>query len=118
MENRADVDADSTVHKDRPMGRKRAKDMKKRDEETTKKLRLAAESVEAQRERNKALKRHYEIMLFTQAPAGCDDNDAVEYFRIMRPRGLSELRHENKNTAPSERRDEGESEETNASPSE
>ena len=52
--------------------------------DAAKKLKLAAESVAAQVERNVALKRHYEIMLFTTAPAGCDDAESLEYSRKMR----------------------------------
>ena len=45
-----------------------------------------------------ALKRHYDIMLFTNAPPGVDNSESVEYFRIMRARALASLRKEDSNT--------------------
>ena len=114
-ENEVDVDAGSKFHKDRPMGRKRAKDMKEKEKEKTNNIRLAAESFEGQS--HKALKRHYEIMLFTQAPAGCDNSDSVEYFPIIPARALSGPRRETTFAAFSDTHEEEENDETNALPS-
>ena len=69
-----------------------------KDRDAAKKLKLAAESVAAQVERNVTLKRHYEIMLLTTAPAGCDDAESLEYFRTMRARALNTTRNEEKAT--------------------
>lgn len=80
----------------RPVGRRRAKNALQVQKDSKEKLCLASESVQAQKDRNLALKRHYEIMLFTNAPAGCDEAESVEYFNIMRQRALAEIRGENK----------------------
>lgn len=57
-------------------------------------MKIAQASVNAQEERNKTLKRHYEIALFTNVPAECDNREAVEYFRIRRARALAVLHKE------------------------
>ena len=57
----------STSGSARPTKRKRAKEKMRKDRDAAKKMNLAAESVAAQVERNVALERHYEIMLFTTA---------------------------------------------------
>jgi len=88
----SDAKTESVPLVERPIGRRRAKEALHKNEDSKKKLRLAVESVAAQKERNETLKRHYEIMLFTNAPAGCDESEAVEYFSIMRARALSNLR--------------------------
>jgi len=88
----------SSRDKKRPVGRKRAKDLKDIQEQRAKKLRIARQSVEAQQERNVALKTHYEIMIFTNAPPGVENSESFEYFRIMRARALASLRKEESNT--------------------
>ena len=80
-----------------PIGRKRAKENQRKADDATKKIKLAAEAVKAQKERNVTLKRHYEIVLFTNAPSGCDNSQSVEYFNTMRARVLAELRGEESN---------------------
>lgn len=52
---------------------------------------VASQNVAIQRERNEALKKALKIMLFTNAPSGCDNNEAVEHFEIMKRRALKEL---------------------------
>ena len=86
--------AASHVVEERPVGRKRAKAAHEKSQQLDKKLKLAHASVVAQQERNKTLKRHFEIVLFTNAPEGCDSREAVEHFRIMGARALAEIRKE------------------------
>lgn len=93
-EQHQDISEHSVSFSDRPVGRKKAKMMKTKSKENAKNLPLAAESVATQKERNDALKPHYEIMLFTNAPAGCNNSESVKYFRIMRTRALKKLRPE------------------------
>ncbi|PXF47686.1 hypothetical protein BWQ96_02548 [Gracilariopsis chorda] len=76
----------------RPVGRKHAKVERSREKYNETKLRFAAQSMEAVVERNRLLKRNYEIMLLTSAPDGCDISDLLEYFKIMRAHALEELR--------------------------
>ena len=79
-----------------PIGRKKAKKMEEKRMQNAKKICVAQEAVLVQQERNKALKRYYDIILFTNAPDGCDQQECIEYFKIMRPQGLAELRSEEK----------------------
>ena len=76
------------------IGRKRAKEALENKKRVAKNLKLAQASVAVQQERNKTLKRHFEISLFTSAPAVCAKREAVEYSRIMRARALAEIRKE------------------------
>ena len=91
-------DVEDSGRKVRPVGWKRAKSSEQKNAETAKKIRLAAESVALQRERNEAVTRRYEILIFTNAPAGCDDSQSVEYFNIMRSRALAEIRKHEEGT--------------------
>lgn len=86
----------------RPIGRKRAKILREKREESGKNRRLAAESVEAQKEQNEAFKRNYEITLFTTAPERWGGSEPVEYFFIMRSRAISKLRQEEGSTSRKE----------------
>lgn len=78
----------------RPIGRKRAKEEGEKFKQKNKKLQLVAESVAVQRDLKNALKRHFETMMLTSAPVGCDESDAVEYFNTMLDRALRYLREE------------------------
>ncbi|PXF49212.1 hypothetical protein BWQ96_01001 [Gracilariopsis chorda] len=76
----------------RPTARWKAKELLRKLKQTEKKMRLAEESVAAQVERNAALKRHYEILLFKNALEVYDKADSVEYIKPMRYRALKEPR--------------------------
>ncbi|CAN8074984.1 unnamed protein product [Agarophyton chilense] len=84
------------LHIERPIGRSRAKDALEKKKNSEEQLRLAAKASATQMERNKTLKRHYEIMLFTNASAGCDESETVEYFSFMRAWAFFNLRGEKK----------------------
>lgn len=58
-----------------PLGR--AKEDASRLKCTEKKLRLAAKSIETEKERNQVPKRHYGIMLFVNASLECDKNQSI-----------------------------------------
>lgn len=75
-----------------PVKRKRKKEELQKKNDSAKKIELAAEFVAAQVERNVALKKNYEIVIFTSAPAACYPSESVEYFRIMRACALAYIR--------------------------
>lgn len=91
-----DGQSSDTERQSRPIGRERAKEQLKKTAEAGKKIKLAAESVAAQVERNETLHRHYELMLFTNAPPECDQSEAVEYFSTMRAQALTRIRNARK----------------------
>lgn len=68
----------------RPIGRRKAKELQLRDLHARKKLKLGAELLETQKERNSAIQRDIDIRLFTNSPAGCSQDDSVEFFNILR----------------------------------
>ena len=76
----------------RPVGRKKSKEVELIQASRSKKLRLASESVRVQRERNAALQQYNEILLFSSAPDGCDEGDAVAYFNLLRSEALKKAR--------------------------
>ena len=86
-----------TANFELPIGRERAKENQRKADDAAKKIKLAAEAVKAQKERNVTLKRHYEILLVTNAPSGCDTSQSAEYFNTMRARVLAEFRGEESN---------------------
>lgn len=88
-ENESDVV--SANNSRRSVRRKMAKEELQKKKDGDKKISLATESVSAQLERNVALKRHYDIMLFTSAPTSCDPSEYVKYFRTMRESALAEI---------------------------
>ena len=56
------------------------------------KIRLASESIRLQKERNAVLQQHNEILLFSSAPEGCNTNDAVAFFNLLRNEALQTAR--------------------------
>lgn len=78
----------------KPPEKKKALENRQKKIDNDKKLKIAAGTVKAQQERNEALKRHYDSMLFGNAPVGRDTNQATEYFNIMRTRALKSLKRE------------------------
>ncbi|CAN8070152.1 unnamed protein product [Agarophyton chilense] len=94
--NNSDTNTDPILHVERPIGRLLAKDALEKKKDSDKQLRLAAKALATQMERNETLKRQYEIILFTNAPAGCDESEAVKFFCFMRARAPSNLRGEKK----------------------
>lgn len=78
----------------RPIGRKKAKRLLNRADNMSQKLKVAKEGIQVQRERTEALVRYSEVMLFCNAPGGCNDEDAVEYFNLMRRKALKRARKE------------------------
>lgn len=70
------------------------KDAHQKCEHEAKKLKVAHESVLVQQERNRSLKRHEAILLFTNGSQSSDNRDAVEYFRMMTAKSFDEERTE------------------------
>lgn len=91
----------------RPMGRNRAKKEAQKQRIANEKLKVANETLIAQRERTAAINKYYEILLFTKGPEGSNCQDTEEYFRTMRKRVLSQLRE-----SESKRRRQDDEEET------
>lgn len=78
----------------RPVGRKISKASEQKKADTAKRISLAAGSVSVQRKQNKPTKRHYEILLFANAPPGCYSSQSVEHFNIMLSRAFTETRQQ------------------------
>lgn len=76
----------------RPKGRRKAKEALARADSAVKKLKLAQVAVDLQKERNEALDRHNEILLFSNAPAECDTAETVEFFNLLRAEALRKAR--------------------------
>lgn len=72
----------------RPVGRRKAKEDIAKDINAKKKLRLAEHAIKIQEERNFALARHNEILLFSNGPGGSDSPEAKEYFKLMQEEAL------------------------------
>ncbi|CDF40639.1 unnamed protein product [Chondrus crispus] len=81
-----------TSTRKRPAGRKNSKEVELMQASRSKKLRLPSESVRDQGERNAALQQYNEILLFSSAPDGCDEGDAVAYFNLLRSEALKKAR--------------------------
>lgn len=95
--SREGKEKDNKDNRKRPIGRRMAKDMVRREELTRKKLRLAQKALDAQYARNKILLEHTEMMTFAQSPAGCSQSDSVEYFNLIRQRALRRVRDDEEN---------------------
>lgn len=78
----------------RPVGRRRAKQQAQRDYDDHKTLKLAEEAVEVQKARLEELRRHNEILLFTNTPAGFDNTKANEFFATAQEAVLNRYREE------------------------
>lgn len=76
----------------RPMGRRKAKEMQSKERLAQKKLKLAAELLKTQQDRNAAILRDIDIRLFTNSPPGCSETDSIDFFNILRKEALSRYR--------------------------
>lgn len=81
---------------DRPMGRKRAKEVRIKEEQQNKKLRLAESALELQKKQVKELEEHNLILLFTNGPGGTESELAREFFTMRQKAVLEKMRSEQK----------------------
>ncbi|PXF44609.1 hypothetical protein BWQ96_05640 [Gracilariopsis chorda] len=80
----------------RPLGRHKATEKLSKQEATGKKLKIAAKAVELQRQRNAALDRQNEILLFSNASKGVNEDETLEYFRLGRQEAIVNARRRQK----------------------
>lgn len=89
-----ETDGDNQGRTPGPIGRKKEKKAAERHVNNQRKLILALEALAARVKRNKTMKLAAHIQLFTFAPSGCDNSEAVEFFTLVRKKALQELRSE------------------------
>ena len=73
---------------ERPVGRCKAKEGLSKQDATRKKVKIAAEAVKLQLQRNAALDRHNEILLFSNALKGVNEEETLEYFCLRRQEAI------------------------------
>ncbi|PXF45074.1 hypothetical protein BWQ96_05176 [Gracilariopsis chorda] len=76
----------------RPVGRRKAKEIAQKQHSANKKIKIAQEAVKAQQNRNTALSRQKDILLFTNGPGGVHSKQAQEFFSLMQEEALEALR--------------------------
>ncbi|PXF40259.1 hypothetical protein BWQ96_10032 [Gracilariopsis chorda] len=78
--------------KKRPVGRRKAKKIAQKQHNANKKIKIAQEAFKALQNRNTALSRHNDILLFTNGPGGVHSKQAQEFFSLMQEEALEALR--------------------------
>ena len=76
------------------MGRKRAKEVKVKEEKQNKKIRLAASALDLQKKEIKELEEHNLILLFTNGPGGAESELARDFFTMRQKDVLEKMRSE------------------------
>lgn len=79
-------------HSERPVGRKRAKELKAKEEQHNKRIRLAQAALELQKKQVHELEEHNNILLFSNGPGGSDSEYAREFFAMRQKSALEKLR--------------------------
>ncbi|PXF42122.1 hypothetical protein BWQ96_08154 [Gracilariopsis chorda] len=75
----------------RPLGPHKAKEIARKQHNANKKIKIAQEAVKAQQNRNTALSRHNDILVFTNGPGGVHSKQTQEFFLLMQKEALETL---------------------------
>ncbi|CAN8074017.1 unnamed protein product [Agarophyton chilense] len=86
---RAESERRSSEKLARPTGRNLAKDLLTKRIASKKKLRVAAETLEVQKDRNVALNRYNDIILFSHLQAGVNPGETEEFVHLMHSESLT-----------------------------
>lgn len=88
----SDGDREKKEKKERPDGRRKAKEELAAQHVRAKKLKLAEQAVRLLDEQVQALNKRNEILLFTNGPGGADSDMAREYFSLKQAEALQKLK--------------------------